>query len=329
MLKPADETIIDTVLRFGKGIDQVSAETAIPEGFARRIVNLDVTNTGTLFRRSGITQVLAETEPHSLWSEPDVGGAYYVAGSTLYGFDGTTKTSLVTGLTPGFPCSYAQVSDDVYWSNGVQSGILVDGVTNQAWAPSSTTGPLGQTYMSQVKGSIVRYFKGRLYVVDGRTIWATEPMDYTRVDLMRGFILLDSEVTLFEPVSSGIYVGTEKDGVRFLAGSDFKQFPLVNADSLTPVRGSGVSVDGAVFDSQGQGAAWLTTRGWVFGTGDGSTRRLTDAAMALPQYTTATSIIREANGVRQLMSFAKGGSGSAGASDSVTSEVIRNGVLLV
>jgi hypothetical protein len=323
----------DVSLRFGLGIDQVSNELNLPvnpntgQSAARRIVNLDVTNTGPLQCRSGSTLAISVADAHSLWSSDTQ--AYYVAGSTLYGFDGTTATARVSALTPGFTVSYAQVADDIYWSNGVQSGVLRAGVTPAAWGAPDATGVMGQTYMSQIKGSIVRHFKGRLYAVDGRVVWATEPMDYLRVDLMRGFLMLESEITLFEPVSNGIYVGTQNEGVRFLAGPDFKQFQLLNADSLTAVRGSGVSVDGAVFDSQGQGAVWLTARGWVFGAGDGMTRRLTDKQLALPAYESAASMLREFQGMRQLLSFAKGGSESAGASDVMTTEVIRNGVLLV
>jgi hypothetical protein len=324
----------EVTLRFGLGVDQVSAETSLTsnpktgQSAARRIVNLDVTNNHTLIRRSGTTQVVAG-ECHSLWSPPDSDTGYFVDGTTLYKLYEDQTDDLVIGLTPGFAVSYAQVADDVFWSNGVQSGILRGGLMNEAWEPDDTTGPLGQTYMAQVKGSIVRHFAGRIYVADGRILWATEPMDYTRVDLMRGFMMLESEITLLEPVSNGIFVGTASEGVRFLSGTDFKQMRLLNADSLTPVRGSGLSVDGAVFESVGQGAAWLTERGWVFGAGDGSTKRLTDKQIALPAYESAASLLREHEGMRQLMSFAKGGSESAGASDSVTSEVIRNGVLMV
>lgn len=321
-------------LSFGLGVDQRSSEYELFDNpktgqrSARRIVNLDVTNTGPLQRRVGV-ELVAAGDCHSLWSADDSQAAYYVAGSTLYRFDGTTSTSVATGLTPTFKVSYAQVSDGVYWSNGVQSGVLLDGTTNTAWGAADLTGTLGQTYMPQVRGSIVRHYKGRLYAVDGRVIWATDPMDYMRVDLMRGFMMMESEVTLFEPVSSGIFVGTANEGVRFLAGSDFKQFQLVNADSLPAVRGSGLGVDGAVFESKGQGAIWLTRNGWVFGSGDGATKRLNENTMSVPDYESATSIVREAGGMRQVISFAKGGSGSAGASDSVTSEVIRNGVLMV
>jgi len=333
MLKTAkpqsEEQVVEVVLRFGQGIDQLSAETSIPEGFARAIVNLDATNTGTLKLRSGTTQALSLVGCHSLWAPEAATRAYFAAGSTLYSFDGTTQTARETGLTPEFPVSYAELLGDVYWSNSVQSGILVGGTTNTTWGPTELTGPLGQTYAAQVRGNIVRYFRSRLYAVDGRTVWATEPMDYKRVDLMRGFMLFESELHLFEPVSGGIYIGTAAEGVRFLSGQDFKQFSVQNADSLAPVRGSGLSVDGATFGSAGQGAIWLTKRGWVFGDGSGSTKRLTDTKVSLPAYESAASLIREANGIRQLMSFAKGGSESAGASDVMTTEVIRNGVLLV
>jgi len=324
----------DVSLSFGLGVDQVSAETSLHKNdqsrqrAARRIVNLDVTNTGPLVRRTGCVQVLSD-DAHSLWCANDSMLAYFVAGSTLYSFDGTNKTSLVTGITPGFTCSYAQVSDDVYWSNGVQSGVLVGGTVNETWGTTETTGLLGQTYMLQVRGSIVRHYKGRMYAVDGRVVWATDPQDYRRVDMARGFIMLESEVTLFEPVSNGVFVGTQNEGVRFLAGNDFTQFQLVKADSLPAVRGSGLGIDGAMFEAPGRAAIWLTTAGWVLGTGDGITKRLTDTMLALPAYESATSMIRKVDGMDQLVSFAKGGSESAGASDSVTSEVIRNGVLLV
>lgn len=323
----------ETTLKFGLGIDQVSPDTALRsnadtgQSSARRIVNLDVTNTGHLKRRSGSIQTIAVSDAHSLWSDGET--AYFASASTLYQFNGVTHTSVATGLTPGFEVSFAKVADYIYWSNGVQSGVLQDGTVNVAWGATETTGDLGQTYMSQIRGSIIRHYKGRLYAVDGRTVWATDPMDYMRVDLMRGFLMLESEITLFEPVSNGIFVGTQNEGVRFLAGPDFKQFQLMNADALPAVRRSGLGVEGAIFDTQGQGAIWLTSKGWVFGAGDGSTKRLTDNTLSLPDYESATSLIREAGGIRQLLSFAKGGSDSAGASDVITSEVIRNGVLLV
>jgi hypothetical protein len=315
-------------LRFGQGVDQLSAETSLPSGFARRLVNFDVTLNGTLKRRAGTAQIAAVTDAHSLWSGDEALG-YYVAGSVLYSFDGAVSSLLVTGLTPNFEVSYALVAEDVYWSNNVQSGVLRGGEVNEPWAPTSLAGPLGQTYLMQPRGTIVRNFKGRNYLVDGRVLWATEPMDYLRVDNARGFMMFESEILLLEPVSGGIFVGTRDEGVRFLQGTDFKQFSLQNADSLVPVRGSGLSVDGAIFDSAGQGAVWLTSRGWVYGDGGGSTKRLTDRQLALPDYESAASLLRESNGIRQILSFAKGGSGSAAASDYLTSDVIRNGVLLV
>lgn len=320
-------------LSFGLGIDQVSAETALSvdaktkQSAARRIVNQDVTDTGTLVRRSGIELVVNMPDCHSLWSDEE--GCYFVSEETMYSFDGTNTAVVASNLSRGMAASYARVADDVYWSNGIQSGVLVGGSNNVVWGSPTATGPLSQTYMQQIRGSIVRSYKGRLYIVDGRIIWATEPLDYMHVDMMRGFIAMESEVVLFEPVSGGIYVGTVGEGVRFLSGPDFKQFQLLNADSLTAVRGSGLSIDGAVFASTGQGAVWFTERGWVFGAGDGSTKRLTDKRLALPGYESAATLLREHEGMRQLMAFAKGGAESAAATDTVTTEVIRNGVLLV
>lgn len=322
----------EETLRFGLGVDQVSPETALRhdadsgQSSARRIVNFDITNGHRLYRRKGSVRKVNLSDCHSLWAD---GVSYFVSGSTMYKFDGDAYTSVVTGLSPGFTVSYAKVAGDVYWSNGVNSGILVDGVTNTAWGATETTGGLGQTYAAQVRGSIIRHYRGRLYAVDGRIIWATDPMDYKRVDLMRGFLMLESEITLFEPVTNGIFVGTQNEGVRFLAGPDFRLFQLTKADDLPAVRGSGLSVDGATFASMGHAAIWLTSSGWVFGSGDGATKRLTDKSLALPNYESAASVMREHNGISQLLSIVRGGSDTASASDVITSEVIRNGVLLV
>lgn len=324
----------EATLRFGLGIDQVSPETALPsdesgQSAARRIVNFDITNGRNLYRRKGYTLAVDMDDCHSLWAEDDI--AYFVSGSTMYRFDGEDAASVATGLSPGFTVSYAKAAGDIYWSNGINSGVLEDGTTNVAWGVTETTGGLGQTYAAQVRGSIVRHYRGRLYAVDGRVIWATDAMNYKRVDLMRGFLMMESEIILFEPVANGIYVGTQNEGVRFLAGPDFKQLQLVKADNLQAVRGSGLAVDGADFGSIGASAVWLTAKGWVFGSGDGATKRLTDKSLALPSYEQSTSILREQNGIRQLLSIVKGSSSgsSASASDVITSEVIRNGVLLV
>lgn len=322
-------------LRFGLGVDQVSAETGLlsdrksGQSAARRIVNYDITNTSQMLRRKGSVQVVGIEDAHSLWSAEGSPVAYFAAGSTLYSFDGETHTSLVTGLAPGFPISFLDVAGDVYWSNGVNSGVLLMGETNVPWGATEVTGSLGQTYLSQIRGTIIRHYKGRIYAIDGRVVWATDPLDYMRVDTARGFMLFESEIVLFEPVSDGIYLGTQNEGVRFLAGSDFKQFNLVSADDLQAVRGSGLHVDGAVFGAEDNSAIWLTKRGWVLGMTGGATKRLTDDRTALPAYESAVSILRESDGIRQILSFARGGSESAGASDVMTTEVIRNGVLLV
>jgi hypothetical protein len=317
-------------LRFEKGIDLVTQQTQLGAGFARALVNFDVSQEGRLVKRTGSTLALNYPDCHSLWSTETGSMGYFVSNTTLYSYDGTAALAVVSGLTPGFRVSFAEVNDNVYWSNAVQSGRLVGGIANETWGAASTTGLLGQTYAAQVRGSIVRHYRGRIYVADGSILWATDPMDYMRVDLARGFIHFESEITLLEPVDNGIYVGTADRAVRFLSGVDFNQFQTIQADDLQPVRGSGITVDGEVFGLSGRAVVWFTRRGWVVGNSSGEVKWVTDKTLALPDYTEATSVIREQNGMRQIVSLARGGgSESGGASDILTSEVIRNGVLLI
>lgn len=312
---------------FGLGIDQVTPQTQLKDGYARAVVNLDATQGGRLELRPGVALRVPGTDVHSLWAAKHADVGYYVDGSTLYAVDETGETlEMVTGLAPGLGVSYAGLNGDVYWSNGVQSGVIVDGA-NTAWGPQSVTGNLGQTYLQRPRGTIVRAYRGRLYLADDTVLWATEPLDYMRVDAARGFIAYEARITLFEPVAGGCFIGVRGHGVRFLAGYDFKQFSQTVVDRLDPVPGSGLGVDGADFGATGDAAVWLTTEGWVLGLGDGSVKRITSDRLAMPAYVSAASMVRERNGQRHLISFARGGE-SANAGDVLTSSVIRNGVLI-
>ena len=97
---------------------------------------------------------------------------------------------------------------------------------------------------------------------------------------------------------------------------------------LPPIPGSALVVDGGLFGESGKGIVWLTRRGWVFGGASGRIKRLTESQMSIPQYDRAAGLYREHDGMRQVMTFVKGGGEAAGASDSYDVEIVRNGRVL-
>lgn len=93
-------------------------------------VNVDIDNSGQIARRVGTTQKVAGAA-HSLWSVGD--DCFYVQGSSLKRLNPDfSSVTLATGLTLDLPNNYAEANGRIYWSNGMQTGVIVDGA-NRSW----------------------------------------------------------------------------------------------------------------------------------------------------------------------------------------------------
>lgn len=167
-------------------------------------------------------------------------------------------------------------------------------------------------------------YNGRIYSAVGNALLATQALNYDLTRPATDYVLMPDAVTMVKSVVDGIYVGTAH-GVTFLDGKELGQFTMRPADMLAPIPGSALNVDGGLFGEPGKGIVWLTRRGWVYAGAGGRVKRLTESQMAIPEYDRAASLYREHDGMRQVMTFVKGGGEAAGASDSYDVEIVRNG----
>ena len=100
-------------------------------------VNVDIDETGKVSRRFGMRRVISGTDVHSLWVDGDGDGddpsqGFYVDGSNLYFLTkGLVASVAMTGLTPGRRMSYVETARRIYFSNGVDAGV----VTGQVITP--------------------------------------------------------------------------------------------------------------------------------------------------------------------------------------------------
>ena len=94
-------------------------------------VNVTVDETGFISRRDGFLKVRDE-DSHSLFC--DGGDCLFISGDTLYRLlpDYSVET-VRTGLSQGNRMAYTQVNDDIYYSNGVESGIVRLGGVHEDW----------------------------------------------------------------------------------------------------------------------------------------------------------------------------------------------------
>lgn len=93
--------------------------------YLRNAVNVDLTASGTLQRRKGVTLTQAGGNCHSLWGDEQ--GAFYVDNGTIYAYP---RTPVRSDLSPTLPVSYARMTDGaVVWSNAAQIERITDGAS--------------------------------------------------------------------------------------------------------------------------------------------------------------------------------------------------------
>jgi hypothetical protein len=148
-----------TFASFPLGVNNLGAEDALPQDqngnqiALREGVNVDTSDEGKPGLRDGYTLVRASTGCHSGWSDDYLpfglmvdNGALRVVHTDL------SSDELVSPISPGLPVSYARVNDQVFWTNGIQSGLVT---TSLELAPWCCPQPNGQpTLALQADGAL-------------------------------------------------------------------------------------------------------------------------------------------------------------------------------
>lgn len=120
-----------TLAGFPKGMSNLGAPYALPEGACRNLVNLDVDDAGKTRLRKGSTVKYAAADCDSLWSNGSI--TLFREGAALKELlrDSAGVYSARTvraGLTPGYRIAFLDVNGDVCWSNGIVTGRIRAGV---------------------------------------------------------------------------------------------------------------------------------------------------------------------------------------------------------
>lgn len=166
-------------------------------------------------------------------------------------------------------------------------------------------------------GRIIREYGGRMLVAEGNVLWISEPYDYGRVNMSKGYVQFSADVTVVEPVKTGVFVVAEK--TYFLGGQAVDNWqPIVKADYG--------AVYGTSLRDSNDNPVWTSTRGVVSGGQDGSYQNLTETNVAMDSGTSGSSMLREQDGVRQFVTSIQDPSMSLlAAGDWMDMEVIRRG----
>lgn len=323
------------------GIKNTVSDRRLKEAELVSAVNVDIDDAGQLRRRRGRRQISALPH-HSLKQLGDI---------VLVVRDGMLGQLRGAAFTPieqvgESPLAYVRVGDMIYFASRTATGKIMEGQV-MPWGeqgagqwvspvtrPTETLGAIrGRQLTAPPTATILEHYRGRIYMAEGRVLWATELYLYDLVDRSRNFMMFEAEITMVAAVDDGIYVGTTTELV-FLTGTLNDGFKLSPVAQAGVVAGSCVSVPYVKAMPQarttavpeGYGPMFMTSDGIVLGMPGGVAYNLTEKTVVFPDAVSAAALYREDQGANAYVAVANsagGPSANARIGDYVDAEIIR------
>lgn len=275
--------------------------------------NVDLDDAGQIHRRRGQTRKFAG-RCHSLF--PSAQGTWIVKDGELGTIDAAYDFTAVGFAADNDPLAWAEVGPTVYFSSRAVSGQIVDRQVapwgeiggERTWLspvvnPSPTLAPIRGRLLGAVPlATSLAYLNGRIYLAQGRTLWATELYQYHLVDKTRNFLFFEDDIVFLAAVTDGLYVGTEST-VWFLKGTFGQQVRTAAVDG-GGIAGSVVSAPPTLIKSgsSSQAAVMFMTRdGVIAGFDGGQAINLTQDKVLLPDAQLGAAMFRRQDGMNHFI----------------------------
>ena len=257
----------------------------------------------------------------------EIGGALLASTITVNDASGISLSNIPTGYDVIVYCS-TQNGEELY-----QNGIVPNGTTSYTIINSrKSTRILDTQFMEPLPGGhIIRHYKARLYVAHDNVLWFSEAFRYGLRKTNKDFFQFPAKITIVQPVSNGLYVVADK--TYFLAGNEPKDMQQIMLSTDQGIEGTGLTMGGNSFglESDTEVGFWYSNKGAMLGISGGTLKQLTSDRLALEEgLAFGTSVYKEVEGIKQIITnFSPKGQEAAFAfGTSITSKIIRNGVVL-
>lgn len=165
--------------------------------------------------------------------------------------------------------------------------------------------------------SIIRFYNGRAYVADAYgVVWYSEPFSYDHFGV-DNYLQFPERVAIMEPVKGGIYFATGSE-TFFYAGNPETGFDITKKFNYGAIRGTGKQIPNT------ENVTWMSKRGLIVGNKSGSCENVQEKNVAIESGETGELVIREQDGLHQVISIVKNSTTSSLAATSfIEAEVIR------
>ena len=261
--------------------------------------DVDVNDTGKrISRRKGYTRQTTSAA-HSLFC--DKGPCLFVAGTGLYELHADYSSTLLTTVAENARMSYAEVNGRVYYQNGYEKGYIKDSGAH-TWERGTYYGPdTDRVFSDPPIGTIVRHYRNRMYIAQKNVLWYSEPGDFGRFDLARGFLMYATDIRMVRPVEDGIYV-SDSTASYFLKGSTPLEFVQIHVAPYPAIEGTDTSFFGSlifgnegitIMEGPGIAAMWLSEEGVCYGGPNGFFNVTLDKIADIPAGLTGSGLVHK------------------------------------
>ena len=270
-------------------------------------------------RRLGRQPALALAGLSSGWSNPyDPFEGYFLNGTILNRLDSAGNIIPVRyTMISGLPVNFCQVNDLVVYSNGIQFGVIENGVdTVPFYPPLMIQNQLGSSIPSyktrMVAGKIMEFFNGRLYALvdnyQGKpcALVCSDSLDtpgwIESMDVRQNVVAeFDGEGAMLARVDDGLFVGTTIETFFLGLKDSVVDGGLEVQRSVAPyavIPGTAQPIKGEITGLKvgGNLRIWASARGICVGGSGGSFINLTENTVSYPPGQTGAALVREQNG---------------------------------
>lgn len=147
-------------------------------------------------------------------------------------------------------------------------------------------------------GDVLEVHAGRIYIASGAVLYWTEAL--RPGGFMHGnSVVLPASITLIASTSAGLIVAADR--TYLMPGSNPRQMGLAERLPYGAFKGS------LVRDERREVMYWLSPKGLMMATYDGQIRNLSEGRIVLRGGSQSATLLREQNGLRQVIGSIEGG----------------------
>ena len=263
-------------------------------------VNCDVDDTGRPFLRKGFTATARTEAWKNLFSCRSYGLG--TKGNALCVIEADMSYTAIRNITQDVRMSYVRDTDGVqeiiYYCNGYEKGRIA-GRISYSWPVSSYIGPETRKELYEAPiGSLLETRNLRMFIAEDKTLWYSEPGDYSSYRLAANFFGFQSRLRMIQAVAGGLWI-SDSESIYFLGGEIAPSKPemprQVKMADYPVIEGSAVKVRGSRIGEgmPGMAVVFTSEEGICIGSGDGQLINITEKKIDLPSGLSGAGFYRD------------------------------------